>query len=244
MDTSPRSDLANSTNPAVPAINLTPIATLPPLKDTVYEALRKAISEMDIYGEHDPPRLDERSLAERLGVSRTPIREAMASLEREGLVVSYPRRGAFVVRKTKAEIIEIISVWAALEGMAAGLVTRNASDAELASMRLMFATFDGSNEARANIDEYSKTNIAFHQRLIQLSKCRLLIEITDGLFIHIRAIRRKTIGERDRAAESIIDHMRIIEALEVRDATRSERLVREHAMYLAEHVRRHADYLE
>ena len=226
------------------AVKLKPVATHPSLKATAYESLREAISEMAIYGGGQPPRLDERKLADDLGVSRTPIREAIARLEHEGLVVSYPRRGAFVVRKTKAEILEIISVWAALEGVAAGMATRNATDAELASMRQMFATFDSGNKVRARIDEYSKTNIEFHQRLIQLSKCQLLTDLTNGLFVHMRAIRRKTIGERNRAAESIIDHMRIIEALEVRDAGQAERLVREHAMYLAHHVERHASYLD
>ena len=225
-------------------VKLSPIAAPPVLKDSVLEALRNAIAEMDIYEGEEAPRLDERMLAEELGVSRTPIREAIMCLEREGLVVSYPRRGAFVVRKTKKEVLEIISVWAALEGMAARMAVDNASDEEIASLRKMFATFDDSNEARAQIDEYSQKNIEFHQKVIQLSKCELLISITEGLFIHMRAIRRKTIGERDRAAESIIDHMRIIEALEARDATRAERLVREHAMYLAEHVKQYVDYLD
>ena len=111
-------------------------------------------------------------------------------------------------------------------------------------MRAMFATFDDSNGAKANIDEYSATNIAFHQRLIQLSKNELLIGIAEGLFVHMRAIRDKTIGERDRATESIIDHMRIISSLEERDAMMAERLVREHAMYLADHIKQYVDYLE
>ena len=226
------------------SVKLKPIAANPVLKNRVYDALREAIAGMDIYSGHQPPRLDERKLAEDLGVSRTPIREAINCLEKEGLVVSYPRRGAFVVRKTKAEILEIICVWAALEGMAARLATVEASDDELRNMRNLFATFDDSNEAKAHIDEYSHTNIEFHQQIIQLSKCGLLMDIADGLFVHMRAIRRKTISERDRAAESIIDHMRIIEALESRDATRAERLVREHAMYLADHVRQHVNYLE
>lgn len=199
---------------------------------------------MDIYSGEEPPKLDERKLADDLGVSRTPIREAITRLEQEGLVVTYPRRGAFVVRKSKQEILEVICVWAALEGMAARLVTEKASDEEIASMRKLFATFDDSNEARAHIDEYSETNIEFHQRLIELSKCKLLKEIADSLFIHMRAIRRKTIGERDRAAESIIDHMRIIQSLEDRDATMAEQLVREHAMYLANHIKQHVDYLD
>ena len=62
--------------------------------------------------------------------------------------------------------------------------------------------------------------------------------------MHMRAIRRKTIGERDRATESIIDHMRIIRALEARDATMAEQLVREHAMNLAEHIKQYVDYLD
>ena len=225
-------------------VKLNPIEAPPVLKDKVYDALREAISKMDIYGGEEPPRLDERMLAEELGVSRTPIREAIMCLEREGLVISYPRRGAYVLRKTKQEILEIIAVWAALEGMAARMAVENASDEQIAEMRTIFATFDDSEEARAHIDEYSQKNIEFHQRLMQLSECRLLINIADSLFIHMRAIRRKTIGERDRAAESIIDHMRIIEAIESRDATKSERLVREHAMYLADHVKQYVDYLE
>ncbi len=225
-------------------VKLKPLDLYPGLKDAVYQSLRDAISEMDIYAGAEPPKLDERKLAEELGVSRTPIREAISRLEQEGLVVTFPRRGAFVMRKSKKEIIEIVTVWAGLEGMAARLVTENASDAEIASMREMFSTFDDSNEARAHIDEYSSTNIAFHQRLIELSKCQLLIDIAEGLFVHMRAIRRKTIGERDRASESIIDHMRIIQALESRDATMAEQHVREHAMYLADHIKKYVDYLD
>ncbi len=225
-------------------IKLKPIDLNPGLKDAVYKSLKEAVSRMDIYSGEEPPKLDERKLAGELGVSRTPIREAITRLEQEGLVVTYPRRGAFLVRKTKAQILEIISVWAALEGMAARLATEHATDEELASMRAMFATFDDSNGAKANIDEYSATNIAFHQRLIQLSKNELLIGIAEGLFVHMRAIRDKTIGERDRATESIIDHMRIISSLEERDAMMAERLVREHAMYLADHIKQYVDYLE
>ena len=98
------------------------------LKIRVYEALRELIGHMDIYHSTDPIRLDERVLAEQLGVSRTPVREAITRLEQEGFVKVIPRRGAFVVRKTKAEILEMITVWAALESMAARLATSRASD--------------------------------------------------------------------------------------------------------------------
>lgn len=213
------------------------------LYDQVYEALKEAITSMDIYSDSEPSKLDERRLAEDLGVSRTPIREAISRLEQEGFVKCIPRRGAFVVRKTKKEILEIICVWAALEGMAVRLATVHASDEEISNLRNLFVTFEGPEGAEAHIDEYSHTNIRFHQTLMGLSKCDLISEITEGLFIHMRAIRARTIMERQRAAQSIIDHMHIVEALEQRDADMAERLVREHSLNLAEHVKQYVEYL-
>ena len=100
------------------------------LKDRIYEALKETIASMNIYEGTGEPRLDERQLSEDLGVSRTPVREAIARLEQEGLVRIVPRRGVFVARKTKKEILEMITVWAALESMAARLITQNATDEE------------------------------------------------------------------------------------------------------------------
>ncbi|HXW29181.1 MAG TPA: GntR family transcriptional regulator, partial [Xanthobacteraceae bacterium] len=177
-----------------------------------------------------------------LGISRTPVREAMAQLEREGFVRSIPRRGVYVVRKTKREVIEMITAWAALESMAARLITRQAADEEIASLRAMFTTFaDGQIDAK--LDEYSEVNIAFHQAIIKMSRNKVLIDLAENLFTHMRMIRRKAIGEDDRAHRSIRDHVNIIQALERRETERAEALVREHALSLAEHVARHADHL-
>ncbi|MBO0759473.1 MAG: GntR family transcriptional regulator, partial [Bradyrhizobiaceae bacterium] len=191
----------------------------------------------------DSVRLDERQLAQDLGISRTPVREAMAQLEREGFVRSVPRRGIYVVRKTKQEVIELITAWAALESMAARLITLNTSDAEIATLRSMFVKFE-NGQLHAKLDEYSEVNIEFHQSIIRMSCNRVLIELAENLFTHMRMIRRKTIGEDDRADRSIRDHMNIIHALEARDTDRAEILVRNHALGLAEHVARHADYLD
>ena len=187
-------------------------------------------------------KLDERKLSEQLGISRTPLREALARLEEEGLVTIVPRTGVYITRKTKQEIIEMITVWAALESMAARLIAENASDAEIASLRVIFSDFwDGGVAAR--IDEYSDLNIKFHQTILELSRCQLLKETADKLFLHMRGIRARTINEEDRASRSIIDHLSIIEALENRDAELAENLVREHALNLASHVEKYADYL-
>jgi DNA-binding GntR family transcriptional regulator len=211
--------------------------------DRAYAALKNVIVSLDLYGQSDDVRLDERRLAQDLGISRTPVREAMAQLEREGFVRSVPRRGVYVVRKTKREVIEMITAWAALESMAARLITLHASDEDIARLREMFATFE-NGQIHAKLDEYSEVNIRFHQTIISMSDNRVLIDLAENLFTHMRMIRRKTIGEKDRADRSIRDHMNIIQALEARDTARAEELVRQHALGLAEHVATNADYLD
>jgi DNA-binding GntR family transcriptional regulator len=135
------------------------------------------------------------------------------------------------------------AAWAALESMAARLITQTASDDEIAGLRKMFATFE-NGKLRAHLDEYSDVNIEFHQTIIRLSRNDVLIDLAENLFTHMRMIRRTTIGEQDRADRSIRDHMNIIEALEARATDRAEELVRDHALGLADHVSRYADYLD
>ena len=221
-----------------------PISCAPALKENVHGALKRAIMDMDIYGSSEPLKLDERRLAENLGVSRTPVREALLRLEQEGLVSMVPRRGAFVVKKTKAEILDVIYVWAGIEGMAARLATIRAADDEIASLRDLVESVSDSSQVRGSIDEYSEANIRFHQAIVSLSKCSLLSETAEGLFVHMRAIRARTIKDRGRARSSMSDHTRIIEAIESRNAGKAEQLVRDHALRLAEHVDANVDYLE
>lgn len=213
------------------------------LKEKTYDILKDAIGKMNIYAPDAQLRLDERQLSEQLGISRTPLREALVRLEQEGLVNIIPRRGIFIVRKTKREIVELIIVWAALEGMAARLATQNASDESIAELRSMFPSFSAGNDP-ANIDEYSERNIEFHQTILRLGGCDLLVDMADQLFLHVRSIRTQTIGEADRATRSVKDHRQIIEAIESRDADLAARLVREHALALAEHIDKNVTYLD
>jgi DNA-binding GntR family transcriptional regulator len=227
---------------AIP-LALRPLAANVSFRDQAYAALKQAIVDADIYSHSHELRLDERQLSRSLGVSRTPIREAMTLLEQEGFLRTVPRRGIFIVRKTKRQIIEMIEMWAALESLAARLATVNASDEEIAGLRTMFDEFRNSTPAE-HIHEYSDANIAFHQAIIRLSGSNLMGKTVENLFIHVRAIRRLTISQADRASRSIVDHMRIIEALERRDTELAERLVRQHSLDLAAHVEKHCDFLE
>ena len=101
-----------------------------------------------------------------------------------------------------------------------------------------FAMMHSPDAARADLSEYSEANIQFHQRILELSGCSLLKTTADGLFEHMHAARRRAMGESDRASRSVVDHMGIIEALEVRDGDLAECLVREHTMRLHDHIRK------
>jgi DNA-binding GntR family transcriptional regulator len=225
-----------------PNLNVPRLDTGTTFRKEAYVALKRAITAMDIYDHAQEIRLDERRLSEGLGVSRTPIREAMTLLEQEGFVRTRPRRGIFVVRKTKREIVEMITVMAALESMAARLASERATADDIAQLHGLMDEFQNGNDG-ARLDEYSDANIAFHQAIIKMSGCALLGEMTENLFIHMRAIRKITIHQDNRAARSIVDHMRIIEAIERHDAELAERLAREHTLGLAVHIEQHGDFL-
>ena len=228
---------------ATARVAVAPLDDTSTFADRAYPALRDVIVSLNVYDEPGDVRLDARQPAQDPGISRPPVREAMGQLEREGFVRSIPRRGIYVVRKTKREVIEMITAWAALESMAARLITLNASREEITTLRAMFSRFD-NGEIHARLDEYSEVNIQFHQAIIRMSHNTVLIHLAENLFAHMRMIRRKTIGEEDRADRSIRDHMNIIHALEARETERAEELVRQHALGLADHVARHADYLD
>jgi DNA-binding GntR family transcriptional regulator len=227
---------------AAPKLKVQPLDTTVSFRNMAYKTLKQAITEMDIYSHPEEIRLDERRISQDLAISRTPVREAITILEQEGFVRSSPRRGIFVVKKTKAEILEMIAVWAALESMSARLATERASDNELAELKTMFSEFETENPAD-HLSEYSAANIAFHQTIIRLGGSRLIRDMTENLFMHMRAIRKVTIGQDNRAERSIVDHLNIIDALVARDAERAERLVREHTFGLYAHVEKHGDFL-
>jgi len=212
------------------------------LRDQAYALLKPAVADTDIYNPRQELRLDDRQLTKALGVSRTPIREALSLLEQEGFIRTIPRRGIYIIRKSKREIIEMIQMWAALESMAARLATLHAPDSEIAKLRHLFDEFRNSPPSE-HLDEYSDANIAFHTEVIRLGGSQMIVDTTRNLLLHVRAIRRATITQSDRASRSIIDHLKIIEALEKRDTELAERLARQHTLDLATHVDRYCDFL-
>jgi DNA-binding GntR family transcriptional regulator len=225
-----------------PRLKVAPLEVSLGLRTLACEAIKRAITEMDLYGQAEEIRLDERQLSQDLGVSRTPIREALSILEQEGFVRSVPRRGIHVVRKTKREVVEMITVWAAIEGMAARLAAPRITDEAIAGLRALVDAFD--DDPSGQMTEYSQANMAFHKAIIRLGGVALMSGLTDNLFIHMRAVRAVTMTQDNRAQRSIVDHRNIITALATHDADGAERLVREHTLGLAAHVEKFGDFLD
>jgi DNA-binding GntR family transcriptional regulator len=227
---------------AQPRLRIEPLEVSIGLRRRACDAIKRAITDMDIYGHPGEIRLDERQLSQELGVSRTPIREALSVLEQEGFVRSVPRRGIQVVRKSKREVIEMITVWAAIESMAARLAATRVTNPDLAALRALVDAF--KDDPSAELSEYSRANMAFHKAIIRLGGVELMTSLTETLFIHMRAVRAVTMTQDNRAQRSIADHRAIIAALAARDADGAERLVREHTMGLAAHVEKYGDFLD
>ena len=224
-------------------ISLQPVDSGPTLKEHVYRVLREAILDADIYGVGFEPRLDERELAQQLGISRTPLREALTRLEHEGLVDVLARKGVFLRRRSCTEIVEMITVWAALESMAARLACKYASEIDIDRLREAGAGYT-LESAKDRLSEYSEANIEFHKLIVSLSNCGELTRTADRLFTQLRPVRRRAMRDSSRTERSVEDHMAIIEAISERDAGRAGDLVREHTMRLGEYISRTWQYLD
>jgi DNA-binding GntR family transcriptional regulator len=202
------------------------------LKEVVYQRLKKGIINHEVL---PGMRLREEELAEKLGVSRTPIREAINRLHQEGIVVVIPRRGAYVARLTREEIIENLFIREVLEGLAARLAAENISSSSLAEMRACITQFV-SKDLLADLENYSQANVQLHKMIIAASKCKKLINLIHNLFDQMDVVRLRTISFPGRAEKSLIEHMEIIDALEKKDGARAEKLVRAHIQDLRKTV--------
>jgi DNA-binding GntR family transcriptional regulator len=211
---------------------LLPLSPPDSLAGLAYNALKETILSMDATTEG---RLDERELAQSLKISRTPIRDAIRRLVDEGFLRVEPRKGVFVVRKTRQEIIEILYVRAALEGMAAKLAVRHVTVEDVAQMRAMFAGFTPRSVA-GQVDEFSVANVIFHEFVLKLSHCQKLQEMAANIYDHMRMVRMQTIRLGNRARNALSEHLEMIQAFEKRDGDLAGRRMQQHIEGLARYV--------
>lgn len=169
-------------------------------------------------------RLRETEIAKRLGVSRTPVREAIRLLETDGLVTHTPRVGAIIRRLDYAEVTELYEMRAVLEGTAARLTARTASDVELDELQALNQELAASRDA-----EFARAyNRMFHATLLNAAKNRFLHRSMDSLKKALMILGPTTLAETERVESAVAEHQALIAALRARDGAEAERLMRAH----------------
>lgn len=169
-------------------------------------------------------RLREIELAERMGISRTPVREAIRQLESDGLVAHLPRQGATIRSLDHAEVVELYEMRAVLEGTAARLAARAASDIELAEL----AALNGELAAAPAGAQAREVNRIFHRTLIEAARNRFLIKAMSALQKTLLILGPTTLAEPDRAAGAVAEHAAVLDALLARDGAQAEIAMRAH----------------
>jgi len=201
-----------------------------PLGEVVFDYLRNAILSGDLKpGE----RLMEINLAEQLGVSRTPVREAIRKLELENFVEMIPRKGAYVAQLKAKDILDILEIRALFDGYAASAAAQRMSDEEVKSLG---STLDKFNKAVVKGDKQAMidTDNRFHDQLIQATKNRKLIEIVSGLQDQFQRFRIIYFNEFDNYTDMQNSHQELYEAISKRDV-RSARERAEKHIKIVEH---------
>ncbi len=196
------------------------------LHDAVAVRLRQLIFD----GELDPGALiDEKALAARWQVSRTPLREALKVLVSEGLVEPVPQRGCRVVALTDADAEQLFPVMALLEGRCAHEAAVHAGDADLRRLRALHDELE-HHAAAGDIEGYYQANHRFHGLAQQLAGTRWLDPITGDLRRFVRLMRGRQLALPGRVAASLNEHRVLIDAFEQRDAQRAERAMHDHLL--------------
>lgn len=169
-------------------------------------------------------RLRETELAERLNVSRTPVREAIRLMEADGLVVHVPRQGATIRELDYTEVMELYEMRAVLEGTAARLAARAASDIELDELTALNDELAATPDSKAAYE----LNRQFHMTLLDAAKNRYLTKSVNALQKTLLILGPSTLLEPTRADEAVAEHRDLLVALKDRDGVRSEALMRAH----------------
>jgi DNA-binding GntR family transcriptional regulator len=181
----------------------------------------------------------ERLVSQKIGISRTPIREALGRLEHEGLVRIIPRRGAFPVTLGLREYLNILTIREVLEGLAIRLAVDHVSNAKISELKEVFEKFhDVDKTSLISHQEYALANVRFHREILKLSHNPKLIETIQGLYDHLSLVPWRNIEITERRVRSIGEHKLILKALEIRDSDMAERVARAHIQSLRDDVER------
>jgi DNA-binding GntR family transcriptional regulator len=195
-----------------------------PLRELVLDSLREAIINGDLKPRE---RLMEIQLAEELGVSRTPIREALRKLELEGFIVMVPRKGAYVSDISLKDITEVFEIRAALEGLSAALAAERITEEEIETMeKLLAEKYDAIKQN--DMKRLIEVDTRFHDGIYNASRNVKLWAIINNLREQIQRFRTASLSYPGRMQQSLSEHRSIVEAIESRDINLSRQVAQEH----------------
>lgn len=195
-----------------------------PLRDVVFESLREAILE----GKLKPgQRLMEVQLAEQLGVSRTPVREAIRKLELEGLVVMLPRKGAYVANMSLKDIIDVLEIRASLEGLAASLAAERINPENIKKLEKIVEEFEERTIA-SDIDTLLKKDVEFHECIFKATNNKKLHHLINSLWEQVYRFRVTYISDYDSSISIVNEHKLILDAIKNGDNELAKKYATEH----------------
>lgn len=199
------------------------------LRAMVFQKLRDDILSGE-YEEHEE--LHEQKLAKSMGVSRTPVREAIRQLALEGLVELVPNKGAYVTGIGEKDVHDIYLVRSLLEGLCARWATENITDEQIEEMEeiLLLSEFHLRKKNSEKMEQVSEMDGKFHEVLYKASNSRILERTLSDFHKYVKLARKISVGSKNRAEKSISEHRGILEAIKNRDADLAEKLAHEHIM--------------
>lgn len=195
-----------------------------PLREVIFNTLREAI----IVGELKPgERLMEVQLADKMGVSRTPVREAIRKLELEGLVNMLPRKGAHVADLSAKDIMDVLEVRSTLDGLATTLAASRITEEELKELKHVQAQFVNYVE-KDNLQGSIKKDVEFHELIYRASRNEKLIQIANNLREQVQRFRVIYLKDFSNTREIIREHSEIVEAISRKDVDTAQKVAQRH----------------
>ncbi len=195
-----------------------------PLRDVVFENLREAIVEVKL---SPGQRLMEFQLADQLGVSRTPVREAIRKLELEGLVIMLPRKGAYVANMSLKDVIDVLEIRASLEGLAAYLAAERMTDEDILKLEKIAEDFDQGKE-NEDLETLLKKDVEFHECIFKATNNKRLHQLINSLWEQVYRFRVSYISDYESTVNITKEHKLILEAIKSGDSELAKKYAKEH----------------
>ena len=205
------------------------------LRGRVFQKIREDILT-GVYKEHDE--LREVSIGEELGVSRTPVREALRQLELEGLVTIVPNKGAYVTGITPQDVHDIYKIRSLLEGLCARWATEHITGRQIEELEeiILLSEFHLRKKSAEQAEQVSELDGKFHKVLYEASNSRILEHVLSDFHKYVQMARMMSVGAKDRAERSIEEHRDILKAIKDKDPDKAEWLANQHIMKVMENL--------